>query len=116
MAAKPSFSVPSGETAHVSIIETGMRMDDITLGFLLTPPMAGFETISIPGWSFLIQSPKGQKVLFDLCFTPDKETYPPGAWDLINVTGAAIHGSKHVADILKSNNIDPAEINSVIWR
>lgn len=93
-----------------------MRMDDIPFGFLLAPPVDGFETISIPGWSFLIQSSKGQKVLFDLCFTPDKQTYTPGAWDFIKAAGAEVHGTKHVADILKSNNIDPAEISSVIWR
>ena len=116
MASKPSFSVPSGEIAQVSIIETGMRMEDLTLGFLLSPPVDGFETISIPGWSFLIQSSKGQKVLFDLCFTPDRQTYPPGAWDLINAARATVSGTKHVADILKNNNVDPAEIGSVIWR
>ncbi|RDW56417.1 hypothetical protein BP5796_13166 [Coleophoma crateriformis] len=114
MASKPTFSVPSGETAQVSIIETGMRMDDITFSFLLAPPVDGFETISIPGWSFLIQSSKGQKVLFDLCFTPDKEIYPPGTWDFINAAGSVVHGNKHVTDILKNNNLDPAEINSVI--
>jgi hypothetical protein len=91
-------------------------MDDITLGVLLAPPVDGFETISIPGWSFLIQSSKGQKVLFDLCFTPDKEIYPPGTWDLIHAASALIHGNKHVADILKNNNVDLAETSSIIWR
>jgi hypothetical protein len=116
MASKPTFNIPSGETCQVSIIETGMRMDDIALPFLLTPPVKGFETIGIPGWSFLIQNSKGQKVLFDLCFTPDREKYPPGTWDLINMSQAKVHGTKHVADILKENNVDPAEIGSVIWR
>jgi hypothetical protein len=116
MASKPTFSIPSGETAQVSIIETGMRMDDISLGFLLAPPVDSFETLSIPGWSFLIQSSKGQKVLFDLCFNPDKQTYPPGTLEFINAAGAKVHGTMHVADILKSNNVDPAEITSIIWR
>lgn len=116
MVSKPAFSIPSGEIAQVSIIETGMRMVDIRLGFLLAPAVDGFETISIPGWSFLIQSSKGQKVLFDLCFTPDKEKYTPGTWDLINATDSMIHGNKHVADILKDNKVDLAEISSGIWR
>ncbi|KAF2727894.1 hypothetical protein EJ04DRAFT_505001 [Polyplosphaeria fusca] len=115
MASKPTFSVPSGGSAQVSIIETGMRMDDIDLGFLLAPAVDSFEKISIPGWSILIQNSKGQKVLFDLCFSPERDTYPPGAWGLINAAGAAIKGTKHVADVLKENNVDPAEISSVIW-
>jgi hypothetical protein len=116
MASKPTFSVPPGETAKVCIIETGMRMDDITFGFLLSPPVDGLDKITIPGWSFLIQTSKGEKVLFDLCFTPDKGTYPPGTWDFINAAGSTVHGTKHVADVLKENNVDPAEISSVIWR
>ncbi|KAI0543368.1 beta-lactamase-like protein [Xylaria curta] len=115
MASKPTFHVPSGETAHVSIIETGMRMKDITFGFLLAPPVAGLDTITIPGWSFLIQSSNGEKALFDLCFNPDRHTYPPGTWDFIKAAGSEITGTKHVADVLKINNVDPAEISSVIW-
>lgn len=116
MASKPTFIVPLGETAQISIIDTGMRLVDVPPDFLLASPLDGFEKMSVPGWSFLIQSSNGKKALFDLCFTPDKQTYPPSAWDLIKATGAEVHGTKHVADILKSNNIDPTEIGSVIWR
>lgn len=92
-------------------------MFDLKLGVLLAPGIDHFDKFPpLASWSFLIQSSKGQKVLFDLSFPPDARAYPPAASELLNGVGVKVEGVKHVANILKENGIDPAEISSVIWR
>ena len=58
----------------------------------------------------------GKKALFDLGVPPDIKTYAPTILSMLDSAGWDLWAEKHVADILKANGIDPAEINSVIWR
>ena len=116
MTSKLSFTVPAGSSAKVHIIDTKMRMCGMPANWLLTPDVEGFATIPpFAAWSFLVESSGGQKVLFDLSFPPDATTYPPPVHDLIKPI--SFDGERyHVADILRRNGVDPAEIGSVVWR
>ncbi|KAH8894618.1 hypothetical protein GQ53DRAFT_839624 [Thozetella sp. PMI_491] len=116
MASKPVFEVPAGARAEVHIINTPSRMVDLPISLLLSPSVDGHEKFApLASWSFLIQSSKGQKVIFDLGFPADMDAYPPAAKDLVNGVGVQLAELKHVADVLKENDVDPAEIGSVVW-
>ena len=71
----------------------------------------------LPSWSFLVESTTGQKALFDLGVPRDQETglspsirrqIEAGDWDL--------QVEKDVVQTLADNDVDPKEINSIIWR
>jgi hypothetical protein len=111
------FNVPAGASAQVHIIDSGVRMSNLNLSVLLTPGLDGFEKFPpLASWSFLVRSSKGQRVLFDLSFPPNADMYPPAALELVEGAGVKMEGTKHVADVLKENGVDPTEIRSVIWR
>lgn len=119
MTAVPSFSTPAGATAQVYIINTDVYLAGLPVAALLSPSVDGFEMFRpLASWSFLVQSSKGEKVLFDLSIPPDTTTYPPAILEMVTAASApvSVEGTNHVADILKGNGIDPADIGSVIWR
>ncbi|KAI1358053.1 beta-lactamase-like protein [Xylaria arbuscula] len=112
----PSFDVPAGATAQVSIIDTEVYLVDLPTATLVTPSVDGFEKFGQLGsWCFLVQSSKGEKVLFDLSIPPDTTMYTPAIQKMIEEASASIDGVNHVADVLKSNGVDPRDISSVIW-
>ncbi|KAH8162142.1 hypothetical protein CIB48_g6120 [Xylaria polymorpha] len=118
MTAVPSFSTPAGATAQVYIINTDVYLAGLPVAALLSPSVDGFEMFRpLASWSFLVQSSKGEKVLFDLSIPPDTTTYPPAILEMVTAASApvSVEGTNHVADILKGNGIDPADIGSVIW-
>ncbi|KAH8647345.1 beta-lactamase-like protein [Xylariales sp. PMI_506] len=116
MAKKAVFNIPTGASARVHIIDTQFRMSNMAVNYLLTPGVDGFETLPpLAAWSFLVESARGQKVLFDLSFPPNPAAYPPATLELIKGANVTMEGDKHVADVLKANNVDPSEISSVIW-
>ena len=116
MTSQALFPVPAGAAAVVHIIDTKVRMTGLPTNWLLTPGVDGFDVFPpLASWSFLIQSSRGEKLLFDLSFPPDPRTYPPAAQDLIKPV-AIEGGNKHVVDILRENGVDPAEVGSVVWR
>lgn len=111
------FKVPTGATAQLYIIDTGLRMTEFPAAIVLAPHLTGLEKLPPFGaWSFLIQSPKRRKVLFDLSMPPNAAIYPPSVVDEIKNAKVIMQGSNHVADVLRENKMDPAEISSVIWR
>jgi hypothetical protein len=113
----PPFDVPPGAIAQVHIIDTTVRMVGMPVNFVLTPSLDGFETLGpLAAWSFLVQSSKGEKVLFDLSIPPNAASCPPIIREMFKKASVKIEGAKNVADILKENKIDPADIGSVIWR
>jgi hypothetical protein len=117
MTPNTAFRVPPGAVSEVHILDTGVRMVNLRLEFLLAPKTDGFERFPpLPAWSFLIQSSKGEKVLFDLSIPPDNATYPPAALELHKEAEVKIDGTKNVADILRGQGVNLSEISSVIWR
>lgn len=115
---KALFNVPPGATAQVHIIDTTSHVTHMPTKFLLAgPEIQGFENFPPLGsWSFLIQSSNGQKAVFDLGVPPDVNSLPPAVVNLLKETGVKFEATKHVAEILKENNVDRTEIGSVIWR
>jgi glyoxylase-like metal-dependent hydrolase (beta-lactamase superfamily II) len=116
MTSKALFDVPPGATAQVSIIDSTLRITNMPVTYLMTPAMEGFDKFRfLPTWSFLIQSSTGQKALFDLGVPPDTTTFAPVVVDNLKKSGWTIEVKQHVADTLKDNGLNPAEIASVIW-
>ena len=117
MTVASSFHVPSGATAQVSIINTDVYLADLATAALVAPSVDGFEKFRpLASWSFLVQSSKREKVLFDLSIPPDTTTYTPAIKEMLKAASASIDGTKHVAHVLKENGVDPADIGSVVWR
>ncbi|KAI0505578.1 beta-lactamase-like protein [Xylaria bambusicola] len=116
MTAAPSFDIPAGTIAHVYIINTDVYLTNLATAALLTPSIDGFDKFRpLASWSFLIQSSKGEKVLFDLSIPPDPASYSPAILEMLDAVSASVDGNKHVADVLRGDGIDPADIGSVIW-
>jgi hypothetical protein len=117
MTSKAIFDVPPGATAQVHIIDTMVRIHGMPTSLLLAPALDDLETLPpLPAWSFLVQSSKGEKILFDLSMSPDLTSYTPAVQNIWKHPAVEMKGGKHVTDILKENMIDPSEIRSVIWR
>ncbi len=117
MTSEATFDVPPGAAAEVYIIDSQVRVHGLPTALLLTPPLDHMETLPpLPTWCFLVQSSKGEKVLFDLAMPPDLTSYTPAVGKVWSIPGVKVEAGKHVADILQENGIDPADISSVIWR
>lgn len=117
MASKALFEIPPGATAQVYIIDSTFRMSDMPASFLLTPDVDRLEKLPpIASWSFLLEGPKGQKVLFDLGGPPDIRSLSPVILNQVIDVGVRVEVTKHVAGIIKDHGVDPSEVGSVIWR
>lgn len=118
MAKIPHFDVPSGVTARVSIIDSSLRVSKMPLQHLMKPAMAGLEFMPpATTWSFLIESSSGNMALFDLGVPRNPlENFSPVCCKTITEGNLDLDVPKNVADILKDNQLQPSDINSVIWR
>lgn len=115
---RPSFDVPAGAVAKVSIIDSTLRFGGLPMDFLVKPPLIeGWDDFGVvPTWSFLVESPSGKKAVFDLGLHKDPSRLPPPIFDVVNQEGVTAEVKEHVADIIKQNGVDLNTINSVIWR
>lgn len=114
---RPSFDVPPGAVAKVSIIDSTLRLSGLATEYLCKPAVDGFDVFpAMPTWSFLIESPSGKKALFDLGVHLDLSKYIPRVQKNIEKNGWKVETKEHVADIIKRHGVDPKEIDSVIWR
>lgn len=85
----------------------------------MKPPMPGMYTMpDIPAWSFLVESSTGRKALFDLGVPPNFMDFAPWVTDFITQEDWSweISSTKHVAQILRDEGIDPAVITDIVWR
>ena len=109
--------MPPGATAEVYIIDSKVRVHGLPTGMLLTPPMDHLETFPpMASWCFMVQSSKGDKVLFDLSVPRELASYTPAAQKVWSHSAVTVEMGEHVADLIKENGVDPTEIASVIWR
>ncbi|KAJ9606672.1 hypothetical protein H2200_008680 [Cladophialophora chaetospira] len=112
-----NFEVPPGEVASVRIIDSTTSISRVPTSYLMEPAMPGFDTMNnLPTWVFLVESPSGQKAVFDLGVRPDWENMAPDVVYKLHKGGWEIRAEKNVVEILREHKIDPEEINSVIWR
>ncbi|EED24351.1 hypothetical protein TSTA_077180 [Talaromyces stipitatus ATCC 10500] len=110
-----SFDGPAGAAAKVSIIDSGFRLSGLPTSMLLTPSVEYYEKLpELGSWSFLVESSKGRKVLFDLGGPSDISLFPPQVAEAVEKADAKIEVTRTVADILIENGIEPAHIDSVI--
>lgn len=117
MPSPPSFDVPSGNVAKVSIIDSTLRLSEMETSLLIKPPMTGFDKFpTVPSWSFLVESSSGKKALFDLGVPVDINTFAPVVTAKLKSLGLDIKVEKNVADILEENEVNLYEIDSIIWR
>lgn len=117
MAPSRLFNVPSGAVASVRIIDSTTSIKGLPTDFLMTPPLQGMEFMpDIPTWSFLVESETGKKALFDLGVPPNWRDFSPVVTGRLVESGWEISGEKHVEEILRDHHVDPASINSIVWR
>jgi hypothetical protein len=111
------FDIPPGAATSVSIIDSSLRLSNISFDALVTPPLEGYTILpTAPLWSFLIEHSSNQKVLFDLGVAKDLTQYVPSVYEGIVELPWVIEVEMNVADILKKNDIDPSEIDTIVWR
>ncbi|ERT00707.1 uncharacterized protein SPSK_07614 [Sporothrix schenckii 1099-18] len=116
MTSKALFDVPPGAAARVSIIDSTLRLKKMPVKYLLTPPVDGLEYLApLTTWSFLVESSRGEKALFDLGVPPDLSRFSPAVVAKLKASGWDVTAEKNVADILAENGVDPSEIKSIIW-
>lgn len=116
----PDFQIPASQSViQVSIIDTTVSIKVPTASFV-EEKITGHEDLDASVFSFLLEHPSGQKLVFDLGWRPDYQNLPP---DVINpLIEQAEQGlvsfsiEKDVATILEEGGIDRADINAVIIR
>lgn len=83
----------------------------------MEPPLESMENMPVlPAWSFLIEHPSGQKILYDLGVPRDWHTFAPVVADRLSKSGWKIEVEEEVIDILEKGGIAISEISSIIWR
>lgn len=114
----PPFRPPAGAVAHVSIIDTTTSINNLGTHHLMKPPMPGMEVMpEIPAWSFLIESSDGRRALYDLGVPPDwADSFAPVTVKRLRDNGWDVRAQRHVVDILKDGGVDPANVQSIVWR
>ncbi|KUM61680.1 hypothetical protein ACN42_g5445 [Penicillium freii] len=113
----PNFTVPPGDqSVQVRIIDSTTRINNLKLGFLMEPPMEGMEyMLPLPAWSFLIEHPSGQKILYDLGVPKDLHSFSPAICEHLERQGWKVDVKEEVIDILDRNGIAANEISAIIW-
>lgn len=108
--------VPSGKAAIVRIIDSTSNIDNMSANYLMQPEMSGFDIMSsLPTWSFLIEHESGRKLLFDLGIPTDWREMAPNVSDSLKKKDWVITVDKPTVQILSEHNIDPTQIEAVVW-
>ncbi|KGO54840.1 hypothetical protein PEX2_090930 [Penicillium expansum] len=113
----PNFTVPPGDqSVKIRIIDSTTRIGNLKLGFLMEPPMEGMECMTpLPAWSFLIEHPSGQKILYDLGVPKDLNSFPPIVCQSFKEQGWEIDVKEEVVDTLRKHGVMANEISAIIW-
>lgn len=83
----------------------------------MAPSVPGLETFpASPSLCFLIEHPRGRKVVWDLGIRKDYENYSPSVAEYLPTTKYDIRIDKDVHDTLQDHNIAGEDIEAVIWR
>ncbi|KAL8664290.1 MAG: hypothetical protein Q9168_007937, partial [Polycauliona sp. 1 TL-2023] len=115
--ANAEFTIPeSASTVNISIIDSTARIHGIPTETFMIPKIKGYDVISCPAYSFLIEhQASGQKLLFDLGVRKDWENLTPKIASAIKEKGWSVAVEKGVVDVLKEGGVDPKSINAIIW-
>lgn len=110
--------MPSGDqSVQVRIIDSTTRINNLKLAFLMEPAMEGMEyMLPLPAWSFLVEHPSGQKILYDLGVPKYLDSFSPAICEHLEQQGWKVDVKEEVIDILDRNGIASNEISAIIWR
>jgi glyoxylase-like metal-dependent hydrolase (beta-lactamase superfamily II) len=112
----PDLKIPSSfTTAQVRIIDTTSKIEGIPLAGFVEPPVKGFENLSCPAFSFLVEHPSGRKLLFDLGVRKDHENYAPGIVKRIKDGGWKVVVKQDVREQLEANGVNSKDLEGIIW-
>jgi hypothetical protein len=114
MALKPEFSIPSGASARVFIIDTTSHIANIPIFVFMTPPMDGYETVHCPSHALLVENLSGRKVVFGLGIRKGIENLTPAIRNRIQIAKVVV--KKGDSEILREHKVQPEEIETIIWR
>ncbi|KAI1832035.1 hypothetical protein DTO027I6_8319 [Penicillium roqueforti] len=111
------FTVPPGDqSVQVRIIDSTTRIGKLPLAFLMEPPMEGMHYMHpLPAWSFLIEHPSGQKILYDLGVPKDLNSFAPVICKHLETQGWEVDVKEEVIDTLDKNGIAANEISAIVW-
>jgi hypothetical protein len=114
---KPRLNVPpSSVSISVKIIDAS-TISNVPADALFTPPVPGFKTArASPSFSFLLEHPSGQKVLFDLGIRKDWQNLAQAIVERFKKVGHQPSAEKNVSEILDEAGVGKENINAVIWR
>lgn len=83
----------------------------------MKPEMPGMDDMpDLPTWSFLIEHDSGRKILFDLGVPVDWEDLAPSVSNRLKTNGWGISVQKSTIELLKEGNIEPDQIEAIVWR
>ncbi|KUJ20708.1 uncharacterized protein LY89DRAFT_682407 [Mollisia scopiformis] len=112
----PDLKIPSSSTiVQVRIIDTTSHIEGISIAGFIEPHIKGFDTLSCPAFSFLIEHPSGRKVLFDLGVRKDHENYAKNIVNRIKDGGWKVIVKQGVKEQLEANGVDGKSIEAIIW-
>ena len=116
MATPPDLKIPSSTTTvKVRIIDTTSHISGIKLAAFVQPPIKGFEALSCPAFSFLIEHPSNRKLLFDLGVRKDIENFAPRIRARIRNGGWKVTVKQGVREQLEDHGVDVGDIEAVVW-
>ncbi|KAH7024696.1 beta-lactamase-like protein [Microdochium trichocladiopsis] len=111
-----TLPVPPGAVAKVSIIDLESRGHGMPYSMLLTPPWEGLDVLNnFPDFCFLVESSAGEKLLFDLGFPLDIDSFPPVVSNMWKNSGVVLDMKKDAAGILKEHGVALEDIGAVVW-
>jgi hypothetical protein len=119
-ASLPSFELPSStNVVDVRVIDSTARLR-IPMTTFVKDHVPGHDFLECPAYSFLIEHPSGQKLIFDLGLRKDIGASPPAILQSFvaesEKSGASVTVDTDVASILKEASIDLNDIKAIIWR
>ncbi|KAI8712373.1 Lactamase-B domain-containing protein [Fusarium sp. LHS14.1] len=119
-ASLPSFELPSStNVVDVRVIDSTTRLR-IPMTAFVKDYVPGHDFLECPAYSFLIEHPSGEKLIFDLGLRKDIAASPPAILQSFfaesEKPGASATVDTDVASILKEASINLNDIKAIIWR
>lgn len=107
---------PQSLTYVLAVIDTTSWISGLPTNVFFEPPIRGYDELSVPSYSFLIEHPSGRKLLFDLGVRKDWENLSPATAGLVARFGPAkLEAKKGVREQLEEHGVHGSSIEGIIW-
>lgn len=108
--------IPQLLTCVAAVIDTTSWISALPTNLFFEPPIRGYDELSVPSYSFLIEHSSGRKLLFDLGIRKDWENLSPATAGLIDKIGPAkLEVKKGVREQLEEHGVHGSSIEGIIW-